>query len=121
MKKELAHLPNYAMLAMHCASVVLMSGLRTNKVAWWNFLDIHSEDVDSKAFGEDAEVKHVHFLGGLSLPKGNVRVRVTVYHPHGDVWRAHEVELRTWSEVQKEGDGGCALFSAAEIQKLFAS
>ena len=120
MKKELAHLPNYAMLAMDCMRVTLMNVLQTDKVPRWNFLDIHSEDVSSKAFGRDAEVKQVHFLGGVIYPKCNAKICVTMYHPHGGVWYPHDLEIRTWSEVQKEGDGGLILFSTEEIRKLFA-
>ncbi len=108
------------MLAMDCMRVTLMNMLQTDKVPRWNFLDIHSEDVVSKAFGGGVEVKQVHFLGAVIYPKVSVKVCVTMYHPHGDVWYAHDLEIRTWSEVQKEGDGGLALLFAEEIRRLFA-
>ena len=108
------------MLAYDCAIATLKDVLKTGKFPQWHFLDIHSEDIDSRAFGKGAEVKHVYFLGGITLPRGNVEIRVTVYHPHGDVWYVHDVELRTWSETQKKGEGGLALFSTTEIRKLFA-
>lgn len=108
------------MLAMDCMHVTLIDVLKSKHVPRWNFLDIHSEDVYSTASRGETEIKYVHFVGGVILPKCSARIRVTMFHPHGCEWEAHSVEIRTWNETEREEDGKLSLFSATEMRELFS-
>lgn len=120
MLNELARLTAYPLLALDCMRVTLMDVRKMSHVPRWYFLEIHSEDVASQAFGENTEVKHVHIVGALILPKCTMRSRVVMYHTFGKEWCAHSVEMRTWDETQHESAGILALFSATELRALFA-